>query len=111
MTVRVPRPETLRRYGLTEAEWLRILRRQKGTCAVCRTVPKSGRLCTDHEHVKGWKKMKPEQRKRYVRGILCYFCNHWYVGRCITVAKAKNILEYLTRYEAERPDRKGKDKL
>lgn len=88
-----------------------ILRRQGGACAVCRAVPKSGRLCTDHEHVKGWKKMKPERRKLYVRGLLCYFCNHYYVGRCITVFKARNILNYLTAYEARRPDRRGKESL
>lgn len=109
--VRVPLPGTLKKYGLTADEWRTILYRQGGTCAVCRKVPANGRLCTDHEHVKGWKKMPPEERKRYVRGMLCYLCNHWYVGRGITVVKAENVVAYLKRYDSARPDRKWKESL
>lgn len=70
---RVPLPPTLRKYGLTPAEWLTIADRQGNVCAVCKKLPENGRLCTDHDHVKGWKKMKPEKRKEHVRGLLCYF--------------------------------------
>lgn len=96
---RVPAAATLRRYGLTQAEWVAIAGRQGNVCAVCRRLPDNGRLCTDHDHVKGWKKMPPHERKWHVRGLLCYFCNHYYVGRCITVAKAANVLAYLTAHE------------
>ena len=99
---RVPKRATLRRYGLTEAEWLVILARQGWTCAVCKRVPANGRLCTDHEHVKGWKKLPASERKKYVRGMLCFFCNHYYVGRAITIAKARAVLEYLQRYEVRK---------
>jgi hypothetical protein len=102
LKARTPKPATLRKYGLTANEWRVILKRQGGGCAVCGLVPKSGRLCTDHEHVKGWKKMKPEQRKQYVRGILCFFCNHYYVSRAITVVKARNVLKYLSDYESRK---------
>lgn len=98
-TVRVPLPATLRKYGLSPQEWITILEEQGNVCAVCRKVPDSGKLVTDHEHVAGWKKMPPEERKRYVRGILCYWCNHNYVGRRITATKAANILSYLKKYE------------
>lgn len=97
---RIPKSATLRRYGLTAAEWTAILVRQGGVCACCRRLPKNGRLCTDHDHVKGWKKMPAETRKLHVRGLLCYFCNHYYVGRCITVFKAENIARYLRDHEA-----------
>jgi hypothetical protein len=100
--VNVPKPATLKRYGLTAAEWLAILKAQGNVCAVCRKVPLNGRLCTDHEHVKGWKKMKPEQRRLYVRGMLCFFCNHYLVGRSITVAKAEATVLYLRTYETRR---------
>lgn len=99
VVVRVPKPATLRRYGLTKQEWLDLLQAQGGACAVCRKVPPNGRLCTDHEHVKGWKKMKPHLRKLYVRGMLCFFCNHYYVGRAISVEKARNVLGFLETYE------------
>lgn len=99
MEAKVPTPATLKRYGLSARRWLKILKRQGGVCAVCKKLPKNGRLCTDHEHVKGWKKMPPEERRKYVRGMLCFFCNHYYVGRSITVQKAENVLSYLQRYE------------
>jgi hypothetical protein len=97
----VPKVGTLRKYGLTSAEWLAIAARQGNVCAVCKKLPPNGRLCTDHDHVKGWKKKKPEERKRWVRGLLCYFCNHYYVGRAITPQKAKNVYRYLKAH-AER---------
>lgn len=92
---RVPLPNTLRKYGLTAEEWLDIARRQGWVCAVCKKLPPNGRLCTDHDHVKGWKKMKPDQRKKFVRGLLCFWCNSAYVGRAITILKAKNVYRYL----------------
>lgn len=71
-------------------------------CFVCGKMPKTGRLCIDHEHVKGWKKMPPEERKLYVRGLLCWFCNHTYVGRAITIEKSKRVTQYLEGYEARK---------
>lgn len=50
---------------------------------------------TDHKHVKGWKAMPPEKRKLYVRGILCWFCNHSYLGRSMTLERARNVVKYL----------------
>lgn len=100
---RVPQKGTLRKYGLSPEEWLEISRTQGHVCAVCKNIPDNGRLCTDHDHVKGWKKMPPEQRKLHVRGLLCYFCNHWYVGRAINVFKAKNVLSYLEAFEKRKP--------
>lgn len=97
--VREPKLATLRRYGLTIEEWREILARQGNVCAVCRKMPPSGRLCVDHEHVPRWKKMPPEDRKRRVRGILCWTCNHYYVGRGITIQKAENVVDYLRRYD------------
>lgn len=97
-----PSGTTLMKYGLSEAEWRLILERQGGRCFVCEQVPTKGRLCIDHEHVKGWKKMPPEKRKLFVRGLLCWVCNHYYVGRSITVLKAANVVRYLKEYEAGR---------
>lgn len=94
----MPKAETLRKYGLTPADWLAIADRQGYVCAVCRKLPPNGRLCTDHDHVKGWKKMPAAERRKHVRGLLCYFCNHYYVGRAITVEKAKNVHEYLVAH-------------
>lgn len=95
----LPRAATLRRYGLTVEDWLEILNRQGGVCAVCGKTPRTGRFNTDHDHVRGWKRMPPERRKLHVRGLLCHFCNHYYMGRCITVAKAEAVAEYLRQHQ------------
>ncbi len=101
-SAKIPGKETLKKYGLTAWDWLVLLEQQGGVCAVCKRVPTTGRLCIDHEHVKGWKRMTPEKRKGFVRGLLCFFCNRYYVGRCITVERSRNVTEYLLRYETEK---------
>jgi hypothetical protein len=103
MPVQTPKKATLQKYGLSEAEWQVMADAQGHRCFVCEKTPTTGRLVIDHEHVKGWKKMPPEQRKLYVRGLLCWVCNHYYVGRGITVAKAENVVRYLSLYAARRP--------
>lgn len=94
-----PTKATLKRYGLSENEWRALLERQGGVCAICLKEPSKGRLCIDHEHVKGWKAMPSDQRKLFVRGLLCWFCNHWYLARGITIEKSERVTEYLKRYQ------------
>lgn len=94
----IPRPKTLQKYGLSAEDWTAILLRQGGVCAVCKKPPRA-RLCIDHAHVKGWKKLPPEKRRLHVRGLLCWFCNEHYVGRSITIAKSEAVTEYLRAHE------------
>lgn len=96
-----PSKATLKKYGLSEADWRSILDAQGSVCFVCKREPSKGRLCIDHEHVKGWKKMPPESRKLYVRGLLCWVCNHYYLGRGITLDKAHNVVKYLAEYAGQ----------
>jgi hypothetical protein len=53
----------------------------------------------DHEHRRGWKKMPPAKRAKCVRGLLCWFCNKYYMGRSITIEKVQNVVEYLKSYQ------------
>lgn len=94
-----PSNKTLAKYGLSREEWQERLTMQGGVCAVCHQEPSSGRLCVDHQHVKGWKKLPPEKRKLHVRGLLCWYCNHAYVGRGITIQKSRNVTAYLVNFE------------
>ena len=100
--VRVPTDGTLKKYGLTRVEWLAILKRQGWVCAICERVPASGRWVTDHEHVRKFKKLPFNQRRWYVRGIICSFCNSHCVGRFMTLPKARNAVKYLRAYELRR---------
>ena len=98
-----PSVATLKKYGLTPDDWEKIAARQDRVCAVCRQLTKTGRLCIDHFHVKGWKKMPPEKRKLYVRGLLCWRCNTTFVGRGITVERSRGVTSYLEAFEAVKP--------
>jgi hypothetical protein len=102
--IKPPTPTTLRRYGLTAEEWLAILAAQDWRCGV-RTCLKTGggvRWNTDHDHVPGWAKKPPEERKRYVRGVLCPWCNHRRVNSRMRAVEAQAIADYLAAYEARR---------
>jgi len=94
-----PTDKTLDKYGLSRDEFHSILAKQGGVCPICSKVPSTGRWVIDHHHVKGWSKMSAGKRKEYVRGITCWFCNHYYLGRAINTEKAKNVVAYLQRYE------------
>lgn len=83
----------LKTYGITLAEYERILVAQGGTCAVCHKPPK-GVLHVDHEHVRGWKAMPPWMRRGYVRGLLCFQCNRYRVSKQ-TTSTAEATFKYL----------------
>lgn len=102
MTPQPPTEPTLRKYGMTAAEWRQRLADQGGVCPICEKTPPSGRLVIDHEHVRGWKGMPPEQRRLYVRGLLCWTCNHYALARGMTVRRAANVARYLETYQARR---------
>lgn len=55
---------SLRRFGMTPADYQRILDRQNGVCAICRRTNGQKKLCVDHCHTTG-----------QVRGLLCTKCN------------------------------------
>lgn len=67
-------------------------------------------MTTDHEHVRGWKRMLPAERRLYVRGILCVWCNYRIVRRGATRAKLANAVVYLDAYERRSKALKAKVK-
>jgi hypothetical protein len=100
--IRPPTPATLRRYGITAIEWLKLLMGQGWRCAVCHKTGGAVKWNTDHDHVPGWAKRPPEERKRYVRGVLCAYCNHRRVNSRMSAEEAQRIADYLAAYEARR---------
>jgi hypothetical protein len=97
----IPSKITLDKYGLSSQEWEDILHSQGDMCPICKKESKTGRYVTDHFHAKGWKKMPPEQRKLYVRGITCWYCNHWVLSRGITIEKLQNAIDYLLEFNVK----------
>jgi hypothetical protein len=107
--VRVPSKETRRKYfagdpDMTRVKWGYVLHRQDGVCAICGGVPKSGILHIEHEHVRGWSRMAREDREKYIRGLVCQFCNRFVLARTMTLRKAKAIVRYLRAYEARKAE-------
>lgn len=104
MTIAYPSPGTLHKYGLTLEDFKRILEAQGGVCPICGLTPKPSkrdgkiRWVIDHQHVKGWKNMPPEKRRKYVRGVCCWYDNRYFLSKGITAEKARNVIDYLTNF-------------
>ena len=94
-----PKSQSLKRYGLTQEDWVKIAERQGNVCPICGRLPENKRLVTDHVHVKGFKHMPIKNKPMYVRGVCCLRCNLMYLPVGITVEKAKNVVSYLEAYE------------
>ena len=94
-----PTPATLKKYGLTIGEWMTMWHKHNGNCHVC--LKPSKRLNIEHEHVKGWKKMPPDERKKYVRGLACYICNNRILTKGVTLERLRNAVKYLEEYESK----------
>lgn len=77
-------------YGITEKQWDKMYAQQRGRCPVCgiklyKYHEKAGRRAApvDHDHKTGC-----------VRGLLCFTCNRWRVGRN-TLETARRVFDYL----------------
>lgn len=95
---------SLKKYGLDQQGWLRLLRDQGWVCLICKKPSSTGRYVVDHFHAPRYKELTPEDKRSLIRGITCWFCNHAYLGRGINVEKARNVLVYLEEFEARKPD-------
>lgn len=98
--IKVPTGPTLKRYGLERRDWLQLLADQDWVCAVCQRHVEAWN--TDHEHVPAWKRLPPEQRRLYVRGVLCIHCNYRKVPSRMDGVEARHVATYIERYEARR---------
>ena len=92
-----PTKQTLDKYGLSVDEWQVLYDKHNGLCHVC--LKPSKRLNIEHEHVKGWKDMPPEEKKLYVRGLACFVCNYKLLQKGIDIERLKNAVRYLEEYE------------
>lgn len=96
-----PRPTTLKKYGLSLEDFIELANLQGNVCPICKRVLEKPVI--DHFHARGWKKMRPERRKLYVRGICCNYCNRRRIAKGMSLDIAQNIVDYLQRYEARKP--------
>jgi hypothetical protein len=90
------------KWGITEEQYNGILKQQRGGCAICERPPTTVSLAVDHDHITG-----------RIRGLLCYRCNHFLVGRHRDPDLVQRIADYLrggTEYYAPKGPNKTKRK-
>ena len=105
--IRIPLPRTLSKYGMTASDWLAIMHRQDWKCPICTMSNTINVWNIDHQHVPGWNKMIASERKRYVRGVLCWRCNKKSAPSNLSAADARRLAAYLEIYENLRDLREG----
>lgn len=81
-----------RTYNITEEEYRLILYEQRGRCGACNRQQSEfkTRLAVDHDH-----------RTGVVRGLLCYHCNRWVIGKH-RPEKIIGAAEYLLAWPAHK---------
>lgn len=73
------------RYGMTVADYEKLLAAHRGVCGICKATCKSGkRLAIDHDH-----------KTNKIRGLLCTSCNLG-IGH-FTLKTLRRTIEYLVR--------------
>jgi hypothetical protein len=99
--IKEPTPATLKRHGLTVQQWREMLDRQDGQCSLCPAghLPPSRILNIDHEHVRGYWDMQPERKRRYHRGLVCYWHNKNFLARGATPELFDRAAAYLRAYQ------------
>ena len=77
-----------KKYGITDIQYAELLSAQDGVCAICFKRPTKRRLAVDHDHKTG-----------KIRGLLCYPCNYFILGRTAKAELLFKAFEYLKRAE------------
>lgn len=93
----------LKTYGLSLEDYNKMRYKQNHRCYICNVSEEQTLLCIDHIHQLGFKKMVTEDKKKYVRGLLCYLCNTAIgkLERTKSGSQNRNRLEGINRYFRE----------
>lgn len=86
-------------YGVTPEWYDTQLALQGGGCEICHAKAPGGvsdKFHVDHRHVEGWDDLTPEERRPFVRALLCHRCNTSLPG---TAEEADTHAAYIRRYE------------
>lgn len=76
------------KFGISQEQYQYLLDKQGGKCAICdKTEIEEGRsLAVDHDHKTG-----------EIFGLLCFFCNHRFIGRNRNPERYFRAALYLTK--------------
>lgn len=74
-------------YGISSADYDRLLKEQNNSCAICGKPPEKVKLSVDHNHANG-----------RVRGLLCFRCNTLLGLAYDSIQILTNALGYITKH-------------
>jgi hypothetical protein len=89
-------PHSLRKYGLTVAEWQKMLDDQGGRCLLCGKGGLTKHLSVDHDHTLA------KLGIMWVRGLLCQRCNRAIGAFEWSDEVIARVVDYLTRISLTR---------
>ena len=75
-----------REYGISLADYNRVLEYQGSSCAICKRLPRRVRLSLDHDHLTG-----------LLRGLLCQKCNRALGHYQDSAVRLQTAAEYILR--------------
>jgi hypothetical protein len=81
----------LRNYGITEAQYARLLAAHVGRCWICGKLPAKRRLHVEHDHKTG-----------RIRGLACWKCNTGLARYSDNPVILRAAADYLESDEADR---------
>jgi hypothetical protein len=80
-----------KKYGITLNQWEAMFTRQKGKCPIClKPILRAGNsegkraAAVDHDH-----------KTKRVRGLTCYRCNRFTIGRNRDTKRLQRLIDYL----------------
>lgn len=74
-------------YGISSADYDRLLKEQNNSCAICHKLPEKVKLSVDHNHANG-----------RVRGLLCFRCNTLLGLAFESIQILTNALDYTKKH-------------
>jgi hypothetical protein len=77
------------KYGISLTQYNKQLKQQNNSCDFCGKHKSNSKrnLAVDHNHKTG-----------RIRGIVCYRCNKYIIGR-LDLALARKLYDYMLKYE------------
>jgi hypothetical protein len=89
-------------YGITLAEYKKLLAVQSGVCFICGRAPAATALHVDHKHLVRDKRRPGLAKRPMVRGLLCWRCNRGLAVYRDDPALFARAAEYLTNPPARK---------
>ena len=102
----IARKSHLKRYGLTENDYQRLLIKQKGLCAICYAARTETRLAIDHDH-----SCCPQRKTscgKCVRWLLCGKCNLLLGAANDSVELLRKAARMLSRWKTKQENKHGR---